>query len=57
MFKSLLLPLFGCSSIALNLADDPVCSQFTESGPIRIRDDHALIENMVIYADPTDDTK
>ena len=57
MFKSLLLPLFGWSSIALNLADDPVCSKFTESGPIRIRDDHALIENMVIYADPTDDSK
>ena len=58
MLKSFLLPLLGWSSIALNLDDeDSVCSNYTVSGPIRIRDDHTVIENTVIYADPADLTR
>ena len=58
MLKSFLLPLLGWSSIALNLNDeDSVCSDYTVSGPIKIWEDHTVIENMVIYADPADLTR
>ena len=52
MLRTLLIAILCQATLALKITDD-TCSNMAISGPIIVKDDNTVIENTIIWADPT----